>query len=578
LTGLGTSQRRTAADTPEPRRSFRLWPPEFSWDPTAGTTWLGSVAASLKPAALWRNHRLFTVVACLSVLPRIVAALGFKPALFIQDSFSYMKQAVQVLPLAELRPAGYPMVLWLLKPAHSLLLVTTLQHLMGIGLGVIIYAVLRSRGLPAWGATLAAVPTLFDSRQIWLESSILPDTLFTLVLMIAVAMLIVRPRPVVWQAVVVGLLVAWASIIRGNGAPVIVVILAFLLIQRVGWRVFTACLAAFAVPLIAYALLFYSEWGQFNITSSTGLFLWSRTMSFANCAIINPPADLRALCPEAQPIHPTSPAPAWSITALLNEPTPADYLWSAGAWYEHDAHPGINAYNNKLAMQFAERAIEAQPLDYLKTVGEGVFLTFFATDRPVDYLSDHFTVAPHVATLAPYMTYWEKKYAHAVSNTHVVQPWAFIMFLYQEPVWFPGWVFFGVLLAGLVLLIRRWRGWGVYAGLAWGVAVINLVVPIAAHELDYRYALSAVPFACLALGLVFIRKPAPPRAAAAMAVSGERPGAPAEQPVTPAASDRPGAPTTSDRPGAPAERPAAAVEPTAEPEPAAEPEPGAAAS
>ena len=86
----------------------------------------------------------------------------------------------------------------------------------------------------------------------------------------------------------------------------------------------------------------------------------------------------------------------------------------------------------------------------------------------------------------------------------MVQPWAFFMFLYQLPVWFPGAVFFAVMVAGLVLLIRRWRGWGGYAGLAWGVAVVNLVVPIAAHELDYRYALSAVPFACLALGLACI--------------------------------------------------------------------------
>ena len=185
----------------------------------------------------------------MSVIPRVIAALGFKPALFIQDSFSYMKQSVQLLPLAELRPAGYPLVLHLLQPFHSLLLVTTLQHLMGIALGAVIYAVLRTRGLPAWGATLAAVPTLFDSRQIWLESSILPDTLFTLVLMIAVAILIVRPKPAIWQAVIVGLLVSWASVIRGNGAPVFVIILAFLLIMRVGWKVFAACLAAFAVPL-----------------------------------------------------------------------------------------------------------------------------------------------------------------------------------------------------------------------------------------------------------------------------------------------------------------------------------------
>jgi hypothetical protein len=525
LTGLGTSQRRSADDgsapdragAPERQRSWQLWPPEISWDPGALAARARGATSGLTPAALWRNHRLFTVVACVSLIPRIIAALGFKPALLIQDSFSYLQEGTH-LSLGQLRPAGYPILLRVLEPVHSLLLVTTVQHLMGLGLGAIIYGVLRTRGLPAWGATLATAPTLFDSRQIWLESSILPDTLFTFVLMIAVAILIVRPKPAIWQAVIVGLLVAWASIIRGNGAPVFVIILAFLLIQRVGWKVFTACLAAFAVPLFGYMLWFFVDYGQFNITNSTGMFLWSRTMSFANCAIIKPPADLLPLCPNAQPDHPTSPAPAWSISALLDERSPAEYLWAPGAWYRHDAHPGINVYNNNLAMQFAERAILAQPLDYAKTVGEGVFLTFFATDRSQSYLSDHFTVAPHVTTLAPYMKRFEYRYAHTTSNTHVVQPWAFFMFVYQLPVWFSGVVFFAVMVAGLVVLIRRWRGWGVYAGLAWGIAVVNLVVPIAAHELDYRYALSAVPFACLALGLACIKKPAP-RAVAASAVS-----------------------------------------------------------
>jgi hypothetical protein len=510
LTDLGTSQRRSADgdSAPERRRSWQLWPPEISWDAGPLADWASRTAASLTPASLWRNHRLFTIAACLSVIPRVIAALGFKPALLIQDSFDYMKAGVRLAPLSQLRPGGYPLLLRVLEPFHSLLLVTTLQHVMGIVLASIIYAVLRTRGLPAWGATLAAVPTLFDSRQIWLESSILPDTLFTLVLMIAIAILIVRPKPTIWQAVIVGLLVSWASVIRGNGAPVIVIILAFLLFQRVGWRVFTACLAAFAIPVAGYALVFYSEYGQLNITNSSGMFLWSRTMSFANCSIIKPPADLKALCPDAQPDHPASPAPPWSVSALLNERSPADYLWAPGAWYEIDKHPGINAYNNKLAMEFAERAIEAQPLDYLKSVGEGVFLTFFTTDRSETYLSDHFTVSPHVTTLAQYMKYWEHRYAHTTANTHVHQPWAYFMFLYQLPVWFPGWVFFAVMIGGLVLLIARWRrGWGKYAGLAWGVAVVNLVVPIAAHELDYRYALSAVPFACLALGLAFLPKP-----------------------------------------------------------------------
>ncbi|HEX2819623.1 MAG TPA: hypothetical protein VHO07_05590, partial [Streptosporangiaceae bacterium] len=83
-----------------------------------------------------------------------------------------------------------------------------------------------------------------------------------------------------------------------------------------------------------------------------------------------------------------------------------------------------------------------------------------------------------------------------------------------------------------VLLIARWRGWGKYAGLAWAVAVVNLVVPIAAHELDYRYALSAVPFACLALGLAL----APKLATAAAAPTTAAPTAAAAAEPEPAAA------------------------------------------
>ena len=100
MTGLGTSQRRSADDgrrrtdgsAPERQRSWQLWPPEISWDPGPLAARARAAAAGLTPAALWRNHRLFTIVACVSVIPRVIAALGFKPALFIQDSFSYMQE------------------------------------------------------------------------------------------------------------------------------------------------------------------------------------------------------------------------------------------------------------------------------------------------------------------------------------------------------------------------------------------------------------------------------------------------------------------------------------------------------
>ena len=459
----------------------------------------------LRPAVLWRHHRLFTVLAALSLLPRLIAVLGFRPALLIQDSFSYLAGGVHLRP-GQTRPAGYPMLLWVLHPFHSLLLVTTVQHLLGIAMAAIVYGVLRYRSLPGWGASLAAAPTLFDSRQIWSESSILPDALFSVVVVVAAALLLSKRAPRPWQCALAGLLLAWASVIRGNGLPLILPVLAFLLVRRVGWKAFTAGLAAFAIPLVAYMSVFSADYGRFDITNSSGFFLWSRTTSFANCAVIKPPPDLVPLCPENQP-HGVKPrAPSWSLSYALHERTPAQYLWQHGSWYLTDAHPGINAYNNGRAQRFALDAIAAQPVDYLTVTAKEVMLTFLATDRGSSFLSLHFTAAPHVAQLSHYEVHALDAYGHTTSNTHAVQPWAFVMYVYQLPVYFPGVIFLLVMLAGLAGVARNWRRWGGVAALPWTVALIDLVLPVAAHEYDYRYAISAVPLACLAAGLVFIRE------------------------------------------------------------------------
>jgi hypothetical protein len=462
-----------------------------------------AVAGSLSPAALWRDHRLFAILVTLAVGLRVLATLAFRPALFIPDSFDYMHDGVHLV-IEQLRPAGYPILLRLLAPLHSLLLLTTLQHLMGIGAAIIVYGVLRHWGLPSWGACLAAVPTLFDARQMAMESYILPDTVFGFVVLVAVAFLLTRRTPAIWQCAAAGLLVAWASVLRGNGAPVALALLAFMLVRRVGWRAFCAGLAAFAVPLAAYVAAFAATYGQVNITNSSGLFLWSRTMSFANCAVIKPPPDLRPLCPERQTVT-APPVKPWSVSSLLAERTPGEYLWSKGAWWRHDAQPGVNAYNNQLGTRFALAAIKAQPLDYLRVTARGVLLTFLATDRPNDYLSLNFTSGPDVYPLpANYLSYL-RAYAHVSTDTHPVQPYAYFMYLYQLPVWFPGVAYFVVMLIGLGGVLRQWRRWGGPAALPWAAAVIGIVVPVALAQYLYRYAITAVPLACLAAGLAFAR-------------------------------------------------------------------------
>jgi hypothetical protein len=461
--------------------------------------------AALAPATLWREHRLFTILALLALIPRILAALSFRPALLTADSFLYMQGAVTGR-LGVIRPSGYSFFLWFFQVVpHALAAVTTLQHLIGIAIAAIVYGLLRNWGLPGWGAALAAVPTLFDVREIALESYILPDTLFCLMIVTVAALLLTRSVPRPWQCAAAGLLLAYASVLRGNGIPLVVVVAAFLLIRKVGWRSLIAAGAAFAIPLLGYVLAFHAQYGSYNLTTSDGIFLWSRTTSFANCAVIKPPADLAPLCPnrERSVAPPPGPAPGWSISHLLSEPTPADYLWAPDVWWRTDAHPGINPANNKLGERFAIAAITAQPLDYLRVVSRDVLLTFVATDRPQGAAAMTFTPRPRIATLPSYYTRDIQAYAGTSGNTHAVYPYAFFLFLYQQPVVFPGIVFGLVLLAGLAGVVRNWRRWGGPAALPWALAAVSVVTPALLTQSLYRYVIVAIPLACLAAGLAF---------------------------------------------------------------------------
>jgi hypothetical protein len=534
-------------------------------------------------ALLWRDHRLITIAVALSLLPRILALLAFRPALFTPDSFAYLAEGAHP-NLSQWHPSGYPLFLWLLSPFHALVLVTALQHVLGVATGAGVYVLLRRWGLPGWGATLAACPTLIDSRQVALESSILPDTGYALLLTAAVAVLLFRPapgpgpdrpgpapRPAPARCAVAGALLFGAAILRGNGAPEMLALLAVLAVWRAGTRAMAAAAIAFTLPLLAYMGLFAAKYGNFALTNSDGMFLWSRTMSFANCSVIRPPASLRTLCPDRQ-ADPPRPAPAWSVPAMLGSPTPAAYLWSPGAWWRHDAHRGFNAANNGLALHFALDAIRAQPAGYARTVASGVLLTFLATDRTLNVRQLHFTPAPDVAGLDRSQRRHLEAYGHVSSDTHPVEPYAYFLYLYQEPVYFPGLAFGLVLVAGLAGALRQWRRGGGPPVLPWAVAAVGIVVPVAVHEYHYRYAITVIPVACLAAGLAFARPPRPaaraaPGAAAGAVPAGAVPAGAVPAPAVGAAgpggtgpvpgattagavpSPRPGEPGAPDRPG-----------------------------
>jgi hypothetical protein len=328
-------------------------------------------------------------------------------------------------------------------------------------------------------------------------------------LLLAVGLVLTRRTPRLWQCALAGLLVAYVSVLRENGLPLAVLFAAFILIRRVGWWAFAAAAAAFAVPLLCYVVMFHTEYGQYNISDSSGIFLWSRTTSFANCAIIKPPADLAPLCPNREKsVAPAHPASAWSITALLSSPTPADYLWAPDSWVHNDKDPGFNNYNNSLGQRFAIDAIEAQPLDYLRVVASNVALVFVQNDRPLGQVTMSFTATPDLAKLPWFYKVDEQRYAGTRANTHPVQPYGYFVLLYQQPVYFTGIMFFLVVAAGLAGVLRRWRSWGGIAALPWALAAGSIVFPAMLTQSLYRYTIVAIPLACIAAGMAFV-KPAP---------------------------------------------------------------------
>jgi hypothetical protein len=77
-------------------------------------------------AAVIGRHRLFSAVLALAVIPRIIVMLGFQPAmLFKMDSYDYLWDAVHLIP-NPVNPTGYSLILWLLRPFHSLVLIAAI--------------------------------------------------------------------------------------------------------------------------------------------------------------------------------------------------------------------------------------------------------------------------------------------------------------------------------------------------------------------------------------------------------------------------------------------------------------------
>ncbi len=458
------------------------------------------IAAAKRPiAAALTRHWLFAAVLVPAIALRAIAMLGFRWALWFNDSYQYVQDAVGSFRPDQTRPSGYSIYLRALEPFHNYAVVTISQHVMGVGIGVMMYALLRHRfNIRPWIATLAAVPALYDAYQIQLEHLLMADTLFAFLVMAAITIVMWRRKPALAHVAVAGLLVGLGAITRSIGLPLLAILAVYLLIQRVGLRVITAGVIACAMPVGGYIVWFHEWYHDYAMTQSTGIFLYARVMAFADCHRFGLPPDEKALCTTTSPQH-----------RLL----PQMYIWGLDAPLRRFQPPEFSPLTNKLAKDFATQAIKAQPLDYARVVWDDTWRAFAWKRKvfpdPITYGEYVFASASGGPARKPGTGHGFGRhfvlpaYANGSGFTHVVEPYAGVMRFYQKYVFVPGMIFGLLLATGLCGMALAWRRLGGEIPLPWALAIAMIMIPAATAEFDYRYVLPAVPLACLATAMVF---------------------------------------------------------------------------
>jgi len=460
-----------------------------------------------------RTHLLFAIALTGGAYFRWAAVRGYPGVLwFTGDSYFYLGRALRPDQPSPSKTLGYSFALRLLEPFHSFTLVAVVQHLMGLSIAVMIYALLRRVRLPGWLATIAALPVLYDAYTIELEHLLMSETLFVFLIFAGLTLLLwrirgPRPWPAWWLALPAGLLLGYAVLVRSAGAPLVPAIMAVLLLPRRGWfklRVGAwlpaiAFAAAAAVPIVAYASWFHAERGSYALTTSDGLYMWGRVAEFADCEKIKPPPAQRPLCMDP---------------ALKAEhDAPGHLIWRSDVPPRQLYASAITPENNKTLRDFALHAMIAQPGDYRQVITDGLGKAFSTHRFPYPTSSTeqlyHFPDHPHTfpggrswggggSALSDAMNYGRQFHPSRVSR-----PYADRMITYQRNVYMPGPVL-GVLFCLPVLGIAFGRQRRAVL-LTWGTAATLLLFPIASADFDYRYVVPTIPFVCLAAGLSLAR-------------------------------------------------------------------------
>jgi hypothetical protein len=440
--------------------------------------------------AVLRRHWPFALVVAAAVLVRVGVAVAYRPALFYSDSWAYVDRTwcCSGVAFTSYPPSGYPALMQLLSPVgRQLAVITSAQHLAGLLVGVILYALLLRAGVNRIVAALAAAVVLLDAYSIALEQHIMSEPFFTLALT-ASAYFATDSRRSARAIAASGLLLGAGVTMRAAALFAIPVWLACLLWTYRRPRLLATAAVCFALPLCAYALAGAVEGYPFDPVrsfalsgGSTGWALYGRVGSVADCTGAHVPHATRSLCQVAAKRHHSSSYYQWSP----NSPARRRFGWPSGTRLTR---------SDDLLKEFAIAIILAHPGAYSESVSRDFLRYFEPGGGGVDLA---LTLPPHV----PY-TFGDHPLRHRIFpglRLGVHEP-ASLARAYSRHIHTPRLLLGLLVLAGLVALglaaLRRRSGVVPHRQEIFfliGVSLSLLVGAVMTVELQVRYLLPTVP-------------------------------------------------------------------------------------
>jgi hypothetical protein len=448
-----------------------------------------------------RRNWLFALLFTLGVLLRVMAQVAYWPAILYYDSAGYL--GAYRLSLAEPDPLGYPLTAHLLLGAfHDLAALAAFNHLLGLAIAGMIYAILLRRGVKPWIAALAAGPVLLDGLQLLIEQMVMSEAMFQFFVVLGIALLLWRPRPTPVLAAGAGVSFAAAALTRYVGLSLVLLGVLFCVLaagRRLVPRLVTAAalLVAFVLSMVGYAAYNDAANGTFSVTSgavSTGLY--ARVAASVTCTRLSLPSYERPLCPPPGVVKPRS----GSLTQGYALGTTSPLV---------SYRPPRGETTRQVLNDFIRRAILQQPVPVARAVGGAVvrpFLSWRRDRKPGELPVERWQFQ---TTFPLYFTHVSLSLFHRWEGHRPVvnRPLARLLRRYQLSIGYtPG----PVLLACVILALAAGVGIGrarhsgqQLACLLWLATGLGLLLAAGLYEFSWRYQLPALvsipPAAALAL-------------------------------------------------------------------------------